>query len=105
MIPLLPREVDVYRSNHHALDFNNNAAFLAVLSPTVSLGSTFHAVVNWDTLLRLEAYGDVYITGRVPAHEAAGDILLFSENGDHYTVEGKVYVAKWKHTARMTPCA
>ena len=94
VIPYLPREVDVYRANHHAIDYNSNPAFLEALSPTVTLASTYHAVVGWETLLRLEDYGDVYLTGRVPAHEAAGDIVLTSKDGETYTVEGKPYLCK-----------
>jgi competence protein ComEC len=94
VIPHLPGEVDVYRANHHAIDYNSNPAFLAALSPTVTLASTYHGVVGWETLLRLEEVGDVYLTGRVPAHEAAGDIFLSSEEGESYTIEDKLYVSK-----------
>lgn len=94
VIPILPREVDVYRANHHAIDYNSNPAFLEALNPTVTLASTYHAVVGWDTLKRLEVYGDVVLTGRVPAHEAAGDIVLISIDGAHFTVEGKQYASK-----------
>ena len=94
VIPILPREVDVYRANHHAIDYNSNPAFLEALNPTVTLASTYHAVVGWETLKRLEAYGDVYLTGRVPAHEAAGDIVLASRDGAHFTVEGQPYASK-----------
>jgi len=94
VIPLLPRQVDVYRANHHAIDYNSNPDFLAALNPTVTLASTSHEVVGWETILRLEKYGDVYITDQIPAHKAYGDIVLTSHDGETYTVEGKTYTSK-----------
>lgn len=94
VIPLLPREVDVYRADHHGISANSNPHFLAALNPTVSLVSTSHDVVGWDCILRLERYGDVYITDRITLHEPSGDIVLTSRDGETYTVEGKIYKSK-----------
>lgn len=94
VIPYLPREADVYRANHHAIDYNSNPAFLAALNPAVTLASTYHAVAGWETVLRLEEYGDLYMTGRVPAHEAFGDIVVSCWDGDEFVVEGKYYRSK-----------
>jgi len=94
VIPFLPREADVYRANHHAIEYNSNDAFLAALDPTVIVASTYHAVATWDTVQRLEQQGDLYITGRVPAHEAYSDIVLASDDGSSYVVEGIVYPSK-----------
>jgi competence protein ComEC len=94
VIPLLPREVDVYRADHHGIDYNSNPEFLAALNPTTTLVSTSNEVVGWETILRLEEYGDVYITDKIPAHKAFGDIVLKSQDGSSYTVEGNQYQSK-----------
>jgi len=94
VIPLLPREVDVYRANHHAREQNNSPEFLSVLNPTVSIASTSSKVAHWNTIVALEEYGDLYITGEIPLHEASGDIVLTTRDGGSYTVEGKSYVSK-----------
>jgi competence protein ComEC len=94
VIPLLPREVDVYRANHHGIDYNSNPEFVAALNPTVSLISTSTALVSWDVVVRLESFGDVYITDKIPLHDASGDILLTTTDGATYTVEGKSYSSK-----------
>lgn len=94
VIPLLPREVDVYRANHHAIQYNSNPGFLAALNPTVSIASTSNEVVSWSTVLALEEYGDLYMTDEIPAHKASGDIVLATREGKTYTVEGKSYVSK-----------
>ncbi len=94
VIPRLPRQADVYHANHHGSNNNSHPAFLAALNPTVSLVSTNYDVVGWDTILRLEKYGDVYITEKIPAHKAYGDIVVTSTDGETYTVEGKRYASK-----------
>lgn len=94
MIPLLPREVDVYRADHHGIDYNSNPEFLSALNPTATLVSTSNEVVGWNTILRLEEYGDVYITNKIPAHKAFGDIVLKSQDGSSYTIEGNQYQSK-----------
>ncbi len=94
VIPRLPGPADVYRANHHSIDYNSNADFLAALSPTVSLVSGSNDVIRWNTLVRLEKLSKVYITGAVPAHRPYGDILLRSTDGDSYTVEGDEYRSK-----------
>jgi beta-lactamase superfamily II metal-dependent hydrolase len=94
VIPLLPREADAFKANHHCVDYNNNPKFLAALSPTVSLVSTSHEVVGWKCILRLEKISEVYITDQIPAHKAAGDIVLTSRDGDTFEVAGKTYQSK-----------
>lgn len=94
VIPRLPGPADVYRVNHHAVDYNSNAEFLAALSPTVSLVSGSNDVIRWNALVRVEKLSKVYITGEVPAHRAYGDIVLRSTDGDSYTVEGDDYRSK-----------
>ena len=94
VIPYLPREADVYRANHHAIGYNSNPAFVEALNPRVTIASTYHAVADWNTVLRLEAQSDLYMTGSVPAHQAYGDIVLSSKDGKTYMVEGNVYTSK-----------
>ncbi|MCI0477625.1 MAG: hypothetical protein L0Y55_15375, partial [Anaerolineales bacterium] len=33
VIPLLPRQADAFKANHHCVDYNNNPQFLAALAP------------------------------------------------------------------------
>jgi len=94
VIPFLPRAADVYRANHHGIDYNSNPRFLAALDPTVILISTSHEVVGWKTVLRLEKQGDVYITDEIPAHKPMGDITVVSQDGDSFVVAGRSYDSK-----------
>jgi competence protein ComEC len=94
VIPWLPREADAFKANHHCVNYNNNPEFLAALKPTVSLVSTSHEVVGWKCILRLEAQSEVYLTDQIPAHKAAGDIVLISRDGNTFDVAGKTYLSK-----------
>ncbi len=94
IIPLLPRQADAYKANHHCVNYNNNLAFLTALKPTVSLISGSNAVIGWKCVLRLEAQSEVYITDQIPVHQAAGDIVLTSRDGNTFEVAGKTYQSK-----------
>lgn len=94
IIPLLPRQADAFKANHHCVNYNNNPTFLAALKPTVSLISGSNEVIGWKCVLRLEAQSQVYITDRIPVHQPAGDIVLTSRDGNTFEIAGKIYASK-----------
>lgn len=94
VIPKLPREADVYKADHHAIQYNNNAGFIRALNPTVSLVSSTLELARWEIITRLDKVGDVYITCKIPVYPAYGDIVVASRDGESYTVEGKEYRSK-----------
>ena len=94
VIPLLPRQADAAKANHHAIEYNNNPEFLAALRPQVLLVSGNTGLIKLATLKRLEEHSDVYITEPIPGKQAYGDIVLTSKDGDTFVVEGRAYTSK-----------
>lgn len=99
---LVPRTVDVYKADHHGIDWNSNANLMAALQPKVSLIS-LENLHSPAALWRMMEYGDVYATNRILALakdrspifiEDSDDIVVICQDGITFGVEGKAYTAR-----------
>ena len=96
--------VEMYRVNHHGSAHSSNPCFVDHLEPRVSIVSSGHhnryGHPDDDVMARLEARGDVWVTGGAYAgapkstldRVKARDIdVWIAPDGSRFWVEGKVY--------------
>jgi hypothetical protein len=112
---LAPRfgQVDVLRANHHGSGHSSSQSYVDTLDPdasAISCGNNTYGHPGQAVLDRLLATGDVYLTNLCDTtrnYGAAvivnGDILLQSNDGVNYTVNGVAYVASDPVLATNTP--
>jgi len=95
--------IEVLHANHHGSAHSTNQMYVNTLDPDVSLiscGSNSYGHPNQDTLNRLLATSMVYLTEQGDTSRNYGsavivndDIVIKSNNGVNYTVNGNAYVA------------
>ncbi len=95
--------VEVLHANHHGSAHSTNQVYLNTLDPDVSLiscGDNPYGHPDQDTLNRLLATSTVYLTAQGDPSRNYGsaaivnnDIVIWSNNGVNYTVNGNAYVA------------
>ena len=112
---LAPRfgQVDVLRANHHGSGHSTSQFYVDSLDPdasAISCGNNTYGHPGQVVLDRLLATGDVYLTNLCDTtrnYGAAvivnGDILLQSNDGVNYTINGVAYVASDPVLATNTP--
>ncbi|MCP4262903.1 MAG: hypothetical protein GY774_36140 [Planctomycetes bacterium] len=95
--------IEVLRANHHGSAHSTNQVYVNTLNPDVSLiscGNNSYGHPNQDVLNRLLATSTVYLTSRGDTNRNYGsafivddDIIIRTNNGVNYTVNGNAYVA------------
>ncbi len=100
---LASRPADLYKANHHAISWNNNANLLKVLQPQVALISLDN-LGKTDALSRINKYARVYATNKIIALDTdrktpiivndSDDLIVLSRDGNTFTIEGDQYVAR-----------
>jgi hypothetical protein len=96
-------DLDVYRVSHHGSAHSSNPTFLAQTDPEVAIVSVGdgnrHGHPSRPALERLASTAAVYLTERGDTRQAvlgarvAGDVVLRSRDGRHYTVGGDPFLA------------
>jgi len=104
--------VDVYHANHHGSSHSSSQGLIDVLRPTVSLIScgvdNSYGHPDQTVLNRLLNYGDVFLTSDCDTTRNYGtaerlnkDILLYSQDGDQYFVQGLQSHIRFTTTAKL----
>ena len=114
---LAPRfgQVDVLRANHHGSGHSTSQGYVDMLDPdasAISCGNNTYGHPGQVVLDRLLATGDVYLTNLCDVTRNYGaavivnsDILLQSNDGVNYTINGVGYVASDPSGSTPTPTA
>jgi hypothetical protein len=114
---LAPRfgQVDVLRANHHGSGHSTSQFYVDTLDPdasAISCGNNTYGHPGQVVLDRLLATGDVYLTNLCDVTRNYGaavivnsDILLQSNDGVNYTINGVGYVASDPSGSTPTPTA
>lgn len=100
---LVSRPADLYKADHHAISWNNNANLLKALQPPVALISLDN-VGKTDALPRMLKYARLYATNKIIALDTdrktpiivndSDDLIVLSRDGNSFTIEGDQYLAR-----------
>jgi beta-lactamase superfamily II metal-dependent hydrolase len=99
----VPRPADLFKADHHSIDWNNNANLLQALQPQAALVS-LDVLGKTDALVRISKYAKIFATNRMIALsddrktpiivDDSDDLVVTSRDGTEFVVEGVVFKSR-----------